>query len=75
MKHIMSILSQIEEIRLRRRKALVSFVYCAYGDESRDDTTKRIYAVAAVFGHQDEWDATEVEWNKILGDRVRQLTA
>jgi len=60
----------IAEIRERRRKALVAVMYCAYGDESRDDTLKRVYAVAGVWGHQEEWDAIEGPWKERLGGRV-----
>lgn len=54
----------------RRRRALVAVMYCTYGDESRDETGKRVYAVVGVWGHQDDWDAIETPWKDRLGGRV-----
>jgi len=62
--------AQIAEIRARRRRGMVAVMYCAYGDESRDDTLQRVYAVAGVFGHQEDWDAIETPWKTRLNGRV-----
>jgi len=45
-------------------------VYCAYGDESRDDTMDRVYAVAGVFGHWDDWQDIEPPWKRRLKGKV-----
>jgi hypothetical protein len=45
-------------------------VYCTYGDESRDRTKQRVYAVAGVFGHQTEWDEISALWAARLGGRI-----
>jgi hypothetical protein len=41
-------------------------MYCAYGDESRDGTGKRVYAVSGVFGHESDWKAIRGPWKKRL---------
>ena len=61
---------QLAEIKGRRRKGMVAVVYCTYGDESRDETLKRVYAVAGVFGHQEDWDALEIPWKARLNGRI-----
>jgi len=45
-------------------------VYAVYGDESRDEEHGRVYAVASVFGHDDDWAELEGPWKAVLGDRV-----
>src|ERR1022692_1532267 len=45
-------------------------VYCAYGDESRDDTKKRVYAVAGVFGNGDDWQDIAGPWKERLGGKI-----
>jgi hypothetical protein len=57
----------LDEIRERRNRKAVLIVYCTYGDESRDPSKKRVYAVAGAFAHQDEWDKLELEWSARLG--------
>lgn len=37
-------------------------IYKAYGDESVDDKGERVFAAAAIFGLQDEWDAFSKAW-------------
>ena len=49
---------------------MVAVVYCAYGDESRDESRKRVYAVAGVFGNQVEWDEIEIPWKERLGGKI-----
>jgi hypothetical protein len=44
-------------------------VYFAFGDESRDKQ-KGVYAVACVFGHQNEWEDIAGPWVERLGERV-----
>lgn len=45
-------------------------VYAVYGDESRDEEQKRVYAVASVFGHDDDWAELRHPWTDRLGGRV-----
>lgn len=40
-----------------------------FGDESHDETKQRVFAVAALLGSQDEWDALESEWLPRTGGR------
>ena len=49
--------NSIEAIRERRKRTVAIVVYCAFGDESRDPSKQRVYAVAGAFGHQENWDA------------------
>lgn len=37
-------------------------IYSAYGDESADDKGKSVFAAAAIFGRQDDWDALSKAW-------------
>lgn len=62
--------ARIEEIRLRRKRGVVAIVYCTYGDESRDQTKKLVYAVGGLFGHQEQWDNLELAWNERTGGRI-----
>ena len=34
----------------------------AFGDESFDEGKQRVFAVAALFGNQQTWDALELKW-------------
>jgi hypothetical protein len=52
------------------RAGKADIVYSVYGDESRDEEQKRVYAVAAVFGTNDDWSELEAPWNTVLGGRV-----
>ena len=45
-------------------------MYCTYGDESRDDTMARVYAVAGVLGHWDDWQDIEPHWKRRLKGKV-----
>lgn len=63
-------MTPIETLKEQRRKALEVIVYCTYGDESRDDTLNRVYAVAGVWGHQEDWDAIEGPWKERLSGRT-----
>jgi hypothetical protein len=62
--------TSIEKLKEQRRKALKVIMYCTYGDESRDDTLNRVYAVAGVWGHQEDWDAIAGPWEDRLGGRT-----
>jgi hypothetical protein len=46
-------------------------MHWAYGDESRDGTGKRVYAVSGVFGHESDWRAIESPWASRLHGRVK----
>jgi|GEM_PF-300979 len=50
----------------KTRKVIV--VLSAFGDESSDETHQRVFAVGALFGNQDQWDALEVKWRARTGD-------
>jgi hypothetical protein len=45
-------------------------MYCGYGDESRDGKGTAVYAVAGIFGHENDWKAIRRPWKKRLGGRV-----
>src|SRR5579872_5131605 len=45
-------------------------VYSVYGDESHDETADFIFVVAGLFGHDDEWSATEAAWLDITKGEV-----
>ncbi len=60
----------IEDIRARRNRTVVAVVYCTFGDESRDESKQRVYAVAGAFGSQEEWDALELVWSARLEGRA-----
>jgi hypothetical protein len=51
------------------RKNLIA-MYCAFGDESRDGTGKRVYAVSGVFGSESDWGAIRKQWTAKLGGRM-----
>ena len=36
----------------------------AYGDESHDEQSKRVFAVAGLLGRQEEWDELSVTWSE-----------
>jgi hypothetical protein len=59
----------LDQIRLSRRKRRVAVV-TVYGDESSDETHKRVYAVAGLFGSQEQWDALELRWLARTGGKV-----
>src|SRR5262249_35227635 len=42
----------------------------AYGDESHDSRTERVFAVAALFGAVEQWDELTRRWAARIGDRV-----
>ncbi len=39
----------------------------AFGDESSDEDKKRVFAVAALFGNQEQWDNLELKWQELAG--------
>lgn len=45
---------------------MVVVMYCAYGDESRDETGKRVYAVSGVFGRDSDWKSLSRAWKRKL---------
>lgn len=61
---------RIEEVQTRRKRTVVAVVYCTYGDESRDESSRRVYAVAGAFGLQQHWDALESLWNARLDGKI-----
>lgn len=56
----------LDSIRDARRHKRVIYVLSAFGDESYDDGKKRVFAVAAIFGEQHQWDALEAKWRARL---------
>lgn len=59
----------LDQIKLSRRKRRVAVV-TVYGDESSDETHKRVYAVAGLFGSQEQWDALELKWLARTGGKI-----
>ena len=57
----------VEAIRQRRKRNIVAAIYCVYGDESHDETAKRVFAVAGIFGTQQEWDDLSAKWFRRTG--------
>lgn len=51
-------------------------VLCAvFGDESHDESNQRVFAVAALFGSEDQWSALEAQWRARVGDRIFHAAA
>jgi hypothetical protein len=50
------------------------FVYSVCGDESSDETHARVFAVAAIFGGETEWDAFNKKWLARTGGKVFHAT-
>ena len=42
----------------------------AFGDESADEKTERVFTVAALLGRQSEWNSLEVKWRDRLDGRI-----
>jgi hypothetical protein len=53
-------------LREGRKQAKVIFVLSAFGDESSDASHQRVFAVAALFGEQRQWDDLEIKWRARL---------
>jgi hypothetical protein len=45
-------------------------VLSAFGDESGDETKRRVFAVGAVFGEQHQWDDLEIKWRARLPEGI-----
>ena len=45
-----------------------------FGDESHDPKNERVFAVAALFGTEDQWGELRGRWKDRLGDRVFHAT-
>ena len=41
-----------------------------FGDESHDPKSERVFAVAAIFGTEEQWDALRLPWTERLAGRV-----
>jgi hypothetical protein len=54
-------------IRESRNRRWVAIVLTAFGDESHDERSERVFTVASLIGRQDEWDALEVRWRARTG--------
>ncbi|MHC1729224.1 MAG: hypothetical protein AB9866_25040 [Syntrophobacteraceae bacterium] len=52
----------VEEIREARKKRLILQMLTVYGDESADESSRRVFVVAGVVGTQAEWDNLEPLW-------------
>jgi hypothetical protein len=52
----------LEALRSARRRKKVISVLSAFGDESFDENKERVFAVAAIYGEQHQWDAFELAW-------------
>jgi hypothetical protein len=46
----------------------------AFGDESYDSHSGRVFAVAAICGTREAWDRLVNQWNTRLGDKVFHAT-
>lgn len=67
-------LAYIEQIKTARQKRIVIAMLTAYGDDSSDEKGMRTFAVAAIMGRQEEWDAIEPAWIKRTGGKVFHAT-
>jgi hypothetical protein len=45
-----------------------------FGDESHDPKSERVFAVAALFGSEAQWDDLKGRWRNRLGDRIFHAT-
>src|SRR5580658_10039656 len=59
----------LDQIKLSRRKRRVAVVI-VYGDESSDETHERVYAVAGLFGSQEQWDDLGAKWLTRTGGKI-----
>ena len=60
----------VEEIIQARKREFVTIVLSVFGDESTDQTARRVFTVAGIAGTQEEWDALEPVWIKRTGGRA-----
>jgi hypothetical protein len=56
-----------EEIIQARKREFVTTVLSVFGDESTDQTGRRVFTGAGIAGTQEEWDALEPVWIKRTG--------
>ena len=45
-------------------------MYTAYGDESADETKKRVFAIAGLFGHDHDWNIFREQWKARTGGKI-----
>jgi hypothetical protein len=45
-------------------------VYTVFGDESHDEASARVFAVAGLFGSEDDWGAFNAKWSARTGGKV-----
>ncbi len=55
-------LHQVASIRAKRQARKVAALLKVYGDESSDETHKRVYAVAGLIANVDTWEKAEIKW-------------
>ena len=46
----------------------------AYGDESADETGKRVFAIGGLFGTRDQWIAFKTKWRERTGGKIFHAT-
>jgi hypothetical protein len=49
-------------------------LYSVFGDESHDEANKRVFAVAGLFGSDDDWASLNDRWLKRMGGKVFHAT-
>lgn len=54
----------------QRRRQGIAVLYSVFGDESHDETNERVFAVAGLFGSQEEWEGLEAAWLERTGGKV-----
>jgi hypothetical protein len=57
----------LASIRGARRRRYIATVLTAFGDESHDEHSNRVFAVSGLIGRQDEWNELEIAWQKRTG--------
>jgi hypothetical protein len=60
----------LTSLRIGRSRRGVIIVLTAYGDESSDETHQRVFAVGALFGSREQWDALQVKWLERTGGLI-----
>ena len=51
-------------------RKFIAIVYTAYGDDSADETKQRVFAVAALFGSEEDWKDIYGKWEKHTGGKI-----
>lgn len=68
--------ASLECIRAARKKEIEIVLttsehrLLAFGDESHDERSERVFAVAGVLGTREEWDSFEIAWRHRTGGRI-----